>query len=78
MLWCGETWLKHSKNTLSKGKRIYIEGRLQSRQWEDKDGNKRKSIEIVASEMILLSERKSSSDEEKDLSFDEGPTDYLS
>jgi len=66
------------KNTLSKGKRIYIEGRLQSRQWEDKDGNKRKSIEIVASEMILLSERKSSSDEEKDLSFDEGPTDYLS
>lgn len=32
----------------SKGRNIIIDGRLQSRNWEDKDGNKRTSIEIVA------------------------------
>ncbi|MFO7874004.1 MAG: single-stranded DNA-binding protein [Bacteroidales bacterium] len=32
---------------LSKGRQVYIEGRLQTRQWEDKEGNKRYTTEVV-------------------------------
>ncbi len=39
---------------LAKGKQIYIEGRLQTRDWEDRDGNKRKTTEIVATSMQML------------------------
>ncbi|MFW5925912.1 MAG: single-stranded DNA-binding protein [Myxococcota bacterium] len=39
---------------LSKGRSIAVEGRIQHRQWEDKDGNKRNSTEIVANNIILL------------------------
>ena len=39
---------------LSKGSLIYIEGRLQTRSWEDKDGNKRSTTEIVAQSMQML------------------------
>ncbi len=41
-------------NYLSKGKLIYLEGRIQTRAWEDKDGNKRSTTEIVASDMKML------------------------
>jgi len=44
---------------LSKGKQVYIEGRIQTRQWEDKDGNKRYTTEIVANEMKMLGSRDS-------------------
>ena len=40
---------------LSKGKQVYIEGRIQTREWEDKEGNKRYTTEIVASQMQMLS-----------------------
>lgn len=40
---------------LVKGKLVYIEGRLQTRSWEDKDGQKKYSTEIVAREMLMLS-----------------------
>ncbi|HNT58129.1 MAG TPA: single-stranded DNA-binding protein [Syntrophales bacterium] len=39
---------------LSKGSLVYIEGRLQTRSWEDKDGNKRSTTEIVAQNMQML------------------------
>src|SRR3989337_2110712 len=39
---------------LNKGKQVYIEGRLRTRSWEDKDGNKRWSTEIVATQMQML------------------------
>ena len=39
---------------LSKGKQVYIEGRLQTRDWEDRDGNKRRTTEIVAQNMLML------------------------
>jgi single-strand DNA-binding protein len=39
---------------LSKGKLIFIEGRIQTRAWEDKEGNKRYTTEIVASNMRML------------------------
>jgi single-strand DNA-binding protein len=39
---------------LAKGKQVYIEGRLQTRDWEDKDGNKRSTTEIIVQSMQLL------------------------
>lgn len=42
---------------LSKGSRICIEGRLQTRSWEDKQGNKRYSTEVNANNVILLGGR---------------------
>lgn len=42
-------------NILSKGRSICAEGRIQYRQWEDKEGNKRNSTEIVATNIVLLS-----------------------
>src|SRR5689334_20984252 len=40
---------------LTKGKQIYVEGRLQTRQWDDKDGNKRYTTEIRGDRIVLLS-----------------------
>ena len=40
---------------LAKGSRVYIEGKLQTRKWKDKDGNDRYTTEIVAREMKMLS-----------------------
>jgi single-strand DNA-binding protein len=42
---------------LSKGKQVYLEGRIQTREWEDKEGNKRRTTEIVASQMVMLGRR---------------------
>lgn len=39
---------------LTKGKQVYLEGRLQTRSWEDREGNKRYATEIVASNMVML------------------------
>ncbi len=39
---------------LRKGSQIYIEGKLQTRSWEDRDGNKRYTTEIVAQNMQML------------------------
>ncbi|MDH3726267.1 MAG: single-stranded DNA-binding protein [Myxococcales bacterium] len=48
-------------NILSKGRPICVEGRIQYRQWDDKDGNKRNSTEIVATNIVLLGGRRDSS-----------------
>jgi single-strand DNA-binding protein len=42
-------------NYLTKGKQIYVEGRLQTRSYEDKDGKKVYATEVVAEDVILLS-----------------------
>jgi single-strand DNA-binding protein len=39
---------------LKKGRSVYVEGRLQTRSWEDKQGQKRYTTEIVASDLVLL------------------------
>jgi single-strand DNA-binding protein len=39
---------------LIKGKQLYVEGRLQTRQWDDKDGNKRYTTEIRGDRIVLL------------------------
>jgi single-strand DNA-binding protein len=41
-------------NYLTKGKQVYVEGRLQTRSYEDKDGKKVYSTEVVADDVILL------------------------
>src|SRR5258705_13675567 len=39
---------------LTKGEQIYVQGRLQTRQWDDKDGNKKYTTEIKADRITLL------------------------
>ncbi len=39
---------------LSKGRKVFVEGRLQTREWEGQDGSKRRTTEIVADNMIML------------------------
>jgi single-strand DNA-binding protein len=39
---------------LTKGRLVYIEGSLQTREWDDQEGNKRKTTEIRAREMVML------------------------
>ena len=45
---------------LKKGAKVYIEGKLQTRKWQDKDGQDRYTTEIVANEMQMLDSRGSS------------------
>lgn len=42
---------------LRKGTRVYIEGRLQTRRWQDQNGQDRYMTEVIASDMIILSSR---------------------
>ena len=62
---------------LNKGKLVYVEGRIQTRSWDDKDGNKRSTTEIVASNMQMLESKgqrgTDSTSEEPPLSHPNGP-----
>ena len=61
------------KQHLSKDRLVYVEGRLQTRHWEDQEGNKHTATEIVANEMILLEDRREvSTSEFDDSGSDEG------
>lgn len=46
------------KQCLTKGQQVYVDGRLQSRRWEDTEGVKHTSVEVVANEMIILGDRR--------------------
>lgn len=46
------------KAHLSKNQQVYVEGRLQTRGWEDEQGKKHFRTELVANEMILLGDRR--------------------
>ena len=55
------TWNKLAElcgQLLTKGRKVYIEGRLQTRSWETQDGEKRQATEVVAEDMVLLDSRK--------------------
>jgi single-strand DNA-binding protein len=59
---------------LTKGRQVYIEGRIQTRQWDDADGTKHQTVEIIANEMIMLGDRKqanqqTSNEEEEEFPF---------
>ena len=43
---------------LKKGHQVYIEGRLQSRSWEDDDKKKHQTTEVVAKEMVMLGDKR--------------------
>jgi single-strand DNA-binding protein len=59
------------KQYLTKGQLVYVEGRLQTRNWDDAEGNKHTSVEIVASEMIMLSERREAEGASETISTEE-------
>jgi single-strand DNA-binding protein len=59
---------------LSKGKLIYIEGKIQTREWTDKEGGKRYTTEIVANEMKMLDSKDSGSGS-RAFHEDPGPSD---
>ncbi len=42
---------------LSKGRQVYVEGRIQTRQWDDRDGNKRYTTEVIANQVTFLGGR---------------------
>ena len=53
-------WDKTAENCaqyLSKGRSVYVEGRLQTREWEDKEGQKRRTTEVIAQTVQFLGAR---------------------
>lgn len=45
---------ENCSNYLKKGRQVYVEGRLQTRSWEDREGNKRYTTEIIALQVVFL------------------------
>ena len=70
-------WAKTAENCaqyLHKGSSVYLEGRLQTREWEDKDGNKRSTTEIVAQVVQFLGGRGGSGGAGGSVGGDSGPS----
>jgi len=59
------------KQYLQKGRQVYIEGRLQTRRWEDKEGQKHTSVEVVANEMMMLGDRRDNSNQSQESELDD-------
>lgn len=53
---------------LKKGASIYVEGKIRTRKWEDKDGNTRYSTEILGDNMTMLGSKSTSEDSGEDTS----------
>lgn len=51
-----------SKRFLAKGRQVYIEGRIRTREWSDKDGIKRRTTEVIANQLVLLGSRSQESE----------------
>lgn len=49
---------------LTKGRKIYVEGRLQTRSWQAQDGSQRSTVEVIIDDMILLDSRRTVDDGE--------------
>lgn len=60
VLWRGLAEL--AQKYLHKGSMVYIEGRLRTRSWEDKDKNKRFSTEVVGDNLVMLDKRRDNGD----------------
>lgn len=58
---------------LQKGAKIYLEGRLQTRSWDDKDGNTKYTTEIVGREMKMLSPKNGFNQDAPQSHHDDGP-----
>jgi single-strand DNA-binding protein len=46
-----------AEKLLKKGMQVYIEGRLRTRSWEDKDGSKKRATEVVGENLTILSRK---------------------
>ena len=58
---------------LSKGSQVYLEGRLQTRSWEDNDGRERQRTELVVREMVMLGDGRARSQQADEVDLDELP-----
>jgi single-strand DNA-binding protein len=70
------TWNKQAETCaryLTKGKRVAVDGRLRSSSWEDSDGNKRNSVEVVANRVQFLSPPPGKEDSAADIPFEAAP-----
>ena len=56
---------------LTKGQKVYVEGRLQTRSWEGADGQKHTRVEVIANSLIMLSPKRAAAAGE-DSAYDEG------
>ena len=56
---------KVAEDWLKKGSQIYVEGKLQTRKWQDQEGNDRYTTEIVARDMVMLGGKESGTPKEK-------------
>lgn len=61
---------------LQRGSKVYVEGRLQTRRWENAEGQPCYRTEVVANEMIILDSYAPSRDEGEDVKADEDFDDY--
>lgn len=73
VLWRGLAEL--AQKYLHKGSLVYIEGRLKTRSWEDKEGNKKFATEVVGDNLIMLDKRTDGSQAHGMEGFD-GPDDH--
>ena len=55
-----------AEKLLKKGMQVYIEGRIKTRNWEDKDGTKKRTTEIVGDSMTILGGRRHGNDQSND------------
>jgi single-strand DNA-binding protein len=60
-----------ARDYLHKGKSVYVEGRLQTRKWENKEGQTRYSTEVIGDRMQMLSSKKDNEDKGYPSSWDE-------
>ncbi len=67
---------EHCNNYLSKGRQAYIEGRLQTRSWEDKDGVKKYTTEIIANTVQFIGAKgdSASTSTSSDAGMNQAPT----
>lgn len=59
-----------------KGSQLYVEGALQTREWQDKDGNKRYSTDIVAKSMQFLDSKQQSNQSHQTQGYQQGYQDH--
>ncbi|MCK4568731.1 MAG: single-stranded DNA-binding protein [Bacteroidales bacterium] len=64
VLWRGLAEI--AEKFLRKGNQVYIEGKIKSRSWEDKDGNKRYTTEILGDNLTMLGGRRDSDNSNSD------------
>jgi single-strand DNA-binding protein len=70
-------WGKTAENCaqyLAKGRTVYVEGRLQTREWEDKEGQKRRTTEVVAQTVQFLGGPRGSGGPSRDGGGSEAPS----